>query len=550
MSSDTLCRYHMHGTCSRGEACPFSHSFAEAPSQVCTHFLKGTCAYGDRCRYLHRRPDWAPAREAAAPAGYRPPTEVAKPAPDALAAQLPISQLRLGGALARAPAAKRSPLAAALAAAAGDSSSSDSATAAAPLAPGRRSPPPVDLPADPFDGAAGGDGDGGATEHDAAAAALASSAAALLDIPRRAPPEGAAAAAGSWHDESGGVYAVPVDVGPRNRAIRSAAGSLDGRGSYGGGGAGSYGGADEAGAYFAGGEFDAAGGEYGAAGGEEAAEAAGYYGSYGSYGGEPAAWHVPGYAGAHASAGGSPDDGGDWASPALDARRFYAAPALRSMCFEWYNTGACARGSACALAHGAPCPGCARWAIHPTDAAAAAAHAAECGARHARLAARARSSHVECGICLERVLDRGQKFGLLACEHAFCLGCIRGWRAAVAGGADLESALRTCPVCRAATHFITPSAVWPATAEEKEAVCAGYRAKLASIDCRHFAAGEGACPFGTSCMYRHAYADGRLEERALRRVAGEEGEVRVVQPVRLADFIVVRQGRVGRRGRR
>lgn len=57
-----------------------------------------------------------------------------------------------------------------------------------------------------------------------------------------------------------------------------------------------------------------------------------------------------------------------------------------------------------------------------------------------------------------------------------------------------------------------------------------------TADCMHFNYGEGQCPFGTSCFYRHAYPDGRLEEPSLRRIVDEEG-VRVVQPVRLSDFI-------------
>lgn len=32
-------------------------------------------------------------------------------------------------------------------------------------------------------------------------------------------------------------------------------------------------------------------------------------------------------------------------------------------------------------------------------------------------------------------------------------------------------------------------------------------------DCAHFDFGDGTCPFGTSCFYRHAYRDGRLEVR-------------------------------------
>jgi hypothetical protein len=72
-------------------------------------------------------------------------------------------------------------------------------------------------------------------------------------------------------------------------------------------------------------------------------------------------------------------------------------------------------------------------------------------------------------------------------------------------------ALRTCPVCRQRTDFVTPSLVWPADGEEKAAILGAYRAKLGGIDCRYFDFGEGTCPFSTSCMYRHAYPNGQLE---------------------------------------
>ena len=81
----------------------------------------------------------------------------------------------------------------------------------------------------------------------------------------------------------------------------------------------------------------------------------------------------------------------------------------------------------------------------------------ECRLRHERLAARSRSSEVECSICLERVLSKAnpaeRKFGLLACEHPFCLGCIRAWRQKLDGGADVDTALRTCPLCRQTTWY-------------------------------------------------------------------------------------------------
>ena len=72
-------------------------------------------------------------------------------------------------------------------------------------------------------------------------------------------------------------------------------------------------------------------------------------------------------------------------------------------------------------------------------------------------------------------------------------------------------AVRCCPLCRQLSWFVTPSAIWPNTPEAKADTIAAYKAKLATIDCRMFAAGAGTCPHGTSCFYRHAYPDGRLE---------------------------------------
>lgn len=69
-------------------------------------------------------------------------------------------------------------------------------------------------------------------------------------------------------------------------------------------------------------------------------------------------------------------------------------------------------------------------------------------------------------------------------------------------------ALRACPVCRGASYFVTPSRTWPASPEEKAEIRQAYMSRLASIDCKHFAYGDGMCPFGTSCFYRHADRDG------------------------------------------
>jgi E3 ubiquitin-protein ligase makorin len=66
-------------------------------------------------------------------------------------------------------------------------------------------------------------------------------------------------------------------------------------------------------------------------------------------------------------------------------------------------------------------------------------------------------------------------------------------------------------VCRQTTHFVTPSMTWPTSPEDKAAILDAYKSKLSQIDCRLFSFGNGSCPFGTSCMYRHAYKNGQLE---------------------------------------
>ena len=86
---------------------------------------------------------------------------------------------------------------------------------------------------------------------------------------------------------------------------------------------------------------------------------------------------------------------------------------------------------------------CGRYALHPRDLQQREQHGRGCEARAQRGAALQASRQVECAICLERVLDKAdateRQFGLLDCEHAFCLCCIRGWRSHLEGGADLDS---------------------------------------------------------------------------------------------------------------
>ena len=60
---------------------------------------------------------------------------------------------------------------------------------------------------------------------------------------------------------------------------------------------------------------------------------------------------------------------------------------------------------------------------------------------------------------------------------------------------------RACPLCRATTHFVTPSHHWVTDPEEKAEVIAEYQRKLSNKVCRYYHEGRGQCPFGSSCFY-------------------------------------------------
>lgn len=140
---------------------------------------------------------------------------------------------------------------------------------------------------------------------------------------------------------------------------------------------------------------------------------------------------------------------------------------------------------------------------------------------------------IECSVCLEIVADKKDKrYGLLECLHCACLECIREWR-----NHENMVGSKCCPICRTVTYFITPSLVWPESAEEKNSIISKYRLKLSGIDCRHYALGEGACPFGNSCFYRHSDHLGNLEATSIRHMLSGDGNADVMKLVRLSDFL-------------
>jgi hypothetical protein len=159
----------------------------------------------------------------------------------------------------------------------------------------------------------------------------------------------------------------------------------------------------------------------------------------------------------------------------------------------------------------------------------------------------------ECGICMEMVAARGERFGLLlGCVHAFCLSCIREWRAAAQqqrAHADDASrlqasteAVRSCPVCRVFSPYVIPSVHFVADSERKLQLQDEFLLNTKRTRCRYWNGKPGSCQFGSSCFYQHINPDGTPGVDATRSYADEDGGIHVV-PANdrhsLADFIVL-----------
>lgn len=205
--------------------------------------------------------------------------------------------------------------------------------------------------------------------------------------------------------------------------------------------------------------------------------------------------------------------------------------------------GSCPHGERCPHIHGDLCSICGKHCLHPYRPDEREEHIKTCQQNNKRLEALRRSQEIECSVCLDRVLSKPtaaeRKFGLLSeCDHPFCVSCIRNWRSnSPASGMDVNSALRACPICRKLSYFVIPSVIWYSTQEEKQEIVNSYKDRLKSIDCKYFDFGNGTCPFGASCFYRHAYRDGSLEQVVLRHLDAEDGNTVIAKDIRLSDFL-------------
>ena len=206
----------------------------------------------------------------------------------------------------------------------------------------------------------------------------------------------------------------------------------------------------------------------------------------------------------------------------------------------YFLQGNCRYGDACLHSHeieGSSCSLCGE-AVAPAE---RRTHALHCAEFNAIAREKAASVTAECTICLENIVRKGQRFGLLShCAHAFCLPCVREWRdGAFGAGALSKSVVRACPACRVTSHFVIPCDRLVADPERKAKIAEMYRAALGRVPCKYFNPKTKAdCPFGSSCFYSHLDASGNsLKETVPRLKLDAEGQVTVLTAPKMSDFI-------------
>ncbi|CAN6253510.1 unnamed protein product [Urochloa humidicola] len=203
------------------------------------------------------------------------------------------------------------------------------------------------------------------------------------------------------------------------------------------------------------------------------------------------------------------EDANSWPSYQTVQNQTSQHPAHMSICSS-AAAGTCPYGKDCSQMHGDLCAFCEKQCLHPHCPDESGLHVKQCKKNNRLIEALRKSEDIECGVCLDRVLSKPT-----AAER------------------------RACPICRKLSYYVVPSIMWYSSKEEKQEIVEGYKAKLRSIDCKHFDFGKGTCPFGGSCFYKHAYSDGRLED-ALLNHNDEDGASEAIARLMRLSYLLTR----------
>lgn len=179
---------------------------------------------------------------------------------------------------------------------------------------------------------------------------------------------------------------------------------------------------------------------------------------------------------------------------------------------QYHILGKCRYGDNCHLLHGVTCTFCNKPCLHPYNNELSEAHIRICQEETSLLSKFpadiiAASKTTECGICLDTVVEKGRKFGLMtSCDHSFCLQCILEWRNKSKDATNASTMVKSCPTCRQESLYIIPSAVF-CIGDHKTHIIKQYKDSLRNTPCKHFTR-TGNCPFGADCFFAHLDGDG------------------------------------------